>query len=107
MVSANSNITFLLVNTATNPPSNVAVYANVTAARAQAANLGLTSWEIFFSTPKNQRPGAGGMMTGGSPNVVYKKRIERHGGMRSSPSFGIDDPGSAGGQTSEGGHFGV
>lgn len=106
MVSANSNVSFVLVNLATNPATTVGVYQNVTSARA--ASVGLTQWEIFYQTPKTNRPGAGGIATGGSPNTVYnRRRLERHGGIRTSPSYGIDDPGSAGGQTKESGNFGI
>ena len=49
------------------PPTTIGVYANVTACRAAAAS-GLTHYEIFYATPKTNRPGPGGIATGGSPN---------------------------------------
>src|SRR5262249_57194131 len=42
----------------------------------------LTHYEIFFATPKTARPGAGGVMTSGSPNVTYRRRLERHAVVR-------------------------
>jgi len=105
MVTASSNVTFALVNLATSPPTTVGVYANIAQARSVASSL--THWEIFYAVPKQQRPGAGGIMTSGSPNLVYTKRIERHGDVRSGPSFGTDEPGSHGGTSRESGSFGV
>jgi len=105
MVSNSAPQSFQLVNLATNPPTTVGVYANISSCRAAASSL--TNWEIFYTVPKQQRPGAGGIQTGGSPNVTYKKRLERHGGAARSPTYGIDDPGSAGGQTRESGNFGI
>jgi len=100
MVSSNSVVSFELVNLATTPPTIVGTFANVTSARASASSL--THWEIFYTVPKTNRP-----MTSGSPNLVYKKRIERHGDVRSDPTCNTDTPGSAQGQTKESGFFGV
>src|SRR5262249_47791656 len=107
MVSNTAPQQFQLVSLQTNPPSVIGVYCNVAQARAQAVTLGLTAWEIFYSVPKNIRPGAGGIQTGGSPNLRSGRRIERHGGAKSSPTYGTDEPGSAGGQTKAIGKFGV
>ena len=107
VVSSNSVVSFSLVNTATNPPTTIGSFANITSCRSQAVTLGLTNWEIFYQVPKANRPGPGGIQTGGSPNLRSGRRIERHGGAKSSPTYGTDEPGSAGGQTKETGKFGV
>ena len=107
MVSSNSVVSFLLVNTATNPPTTIGSFANVASCRAQAVTLGLTNWEIFYQVPKANRPGPGGIQTGGSPNLRSGRRIERHGGARSDPTYQTDTPNSAGGMTKETGSFGV
>jgi hypothetical protein len=105
MVSSNAPQQFQLVSLQTNPPTIIGTYSTIVAAR-QAAQ-GLTAWEIFWSAPKQQRPGPGGVMTAGSPNVTFRKRLERHGGARSDPSYQIDTPNSAGGTTKETGFFGT
>jgi len=107
MVSNSAPQSFQLVNLATNPPSTVGSFANVMSCRAQAVTLGLTNWQILYQIPKANRPGAGGIQTSGSPNLRSGRRIERHGGARSDPSYQIDSPGSAGGTSKEDKFFGV
>ncbi len=101
MVTANTPVSFQIINLATNPPTTVGTYANVTAARAAAANL--VHWELFATTTKQQGQGRN---TASSPNLVYKKRMERHGDVRSGPTYGIDAPGTNPGQVGGSGFFG-
>jgi len=71
MVSNNAPQQFQLVSLQTNPPTIIGTYSTIVACRA-AAN-GLSNYEIFWSAPKQQRPGPGGIMTDGSPNVTFRK----------------------------------